>query len=209
MVKDIDPMTEKLSLFCNCDQNNKSEHPAAFIVVLMLLGVFLRNIHGSARYDDYVQEHKCGSRIERNVGGRIFVWLLCILALFLGPSLAGRRLAHGFELTASAERLIVVLFFSLFVYLVWDFTLWFFPIEQVRENGKVERHLEDVVRNWVKIDALAILLGMAFTAYWLFVQDWGDGSKRIYVAWSFVTIASMMLATDYYKNRHFYFPPRS
>jgi hypothetical protein len=209
MVKDIDLMSKNLGTFCHCDATGQDQHPVAFYAVVMLLAVFLRNIHGSVRYDGYAQENHCSSRIEQHLAGRVYVWLLSICALFLGPSLAGRRLAHGFGPGDSAVLLGLVLFFPFVVYVVWDFTLWFAPIEErVVATGQVKRHLEGVVRNWVKIDAMGILLVMVFVAYWLFVERLGEEFLRVCAASGFIVVAGAMVVADYYTNRHFYFPPR-
>ncbi len=209
MVRDFDLMSTNLCAFCGGNPQNGIEYLVAFCAVLMLLAIFLRNIHGSARYDEYVENEKCRSIIERNIPGRFFIWLLYICALFLGPSLAGRRLARGFKLTDSIGWLAAMLFFSLAVYIVWDFVLWFFPLEKTAENGQVERRLEDVVRNWVKIDGVALLLGMISVAvYWFVVLNCRENVQRLLVAVSFVVISCFMLVGDYWKNRQFYFPSR-
>ena len=208
MVRDFDIMSKNLCAFCGGIPQNRIEYLVAFCAVLMLLAIFLRNIHGSTRYDEYIENEKCSSTIERKVGGRFFVWLLYIFALFLGPSLAGRRLALV-EPTDSLGWLATILFFSLAVYIVWDFMLWFFPLEKTTGNGRVERRLEDVVRNWVKIDVLAVLLGMVFVALYCFVAlDCQENVQRLLVTVSFVVISCFMLVGDYWKNRHFYFPSR-
>ena len=93
-------------------------------ITLVLL--FLRNLHGSACYDEFLARNpNYIPSFERRASESFWLSLLSICGLFLGPALATDTLQHHMDQNTSVFGFGAVLFSSIIAYTLFDVLLWF------------------------------------------------------------------------------------
>ncbi len=193
-------MTNKLEVYFASKQNIGHER-LAFWTVILLIAVFFRNIHGNARYDDFREKTRCVIWFEQSLKGRFGTFCLAILALFLGPSLAGQIFTHYLTPCDDLRWLYVPLFLPFIFYAIWDLML-FYSISECRQDGLC---LTDVALNWNKLNAIAAMIMINCFFYKLILESNGENISPMFVCWAFIVVAVIIVGGDYYFNRAFYF----
>lgn len=183
------------------------------ITTILLIAAFLRNIHGSARYDETVEQMSAPPQFERTHRGRILTFLFGLAALFCGPALVGHIIANhsvtkslSLQVTItpliSGEWFCIVLFFPFAVYLVWDALLWIWS-----ENTE-EVAIARVLYSWIRIDCFGLSIFLAFAGFELYERAWKTPFNYELAAVAYIVISSLIIVVDYWTNRSFYFPAR-
>jgi hypothetical protein len=185
----------------------------AQLTALVLIALFIRNIHGSVRYDDLITRTNLSPALEASLFGRFLIFIFSISALFLGPSLAGHYIVHhaveNVQLAVGTEvRLIsgqtftVILFLPFAVYFAWDCIMWVWE-----SDGKVaESELDRTTYRWLVLDAIGIVLFLAMLVFDLLRRVHGRSFNYEIAALFFLLIGMVSIVGDYYFNREFYFP---
>lgn len=188
----------------------------AQLTTILLICVFLRNIHGSVRYDDAVEGSDFQTALEKNHFGRFVEFSFALAALFCGPSLVGHYIAHhavvrdptgkeALKVLLSGEQFAFLLFFPFAIYFVWDVLLWVGSDAKCDGSNEMER----VAYNWILMDCLGLACVLAIGYVELYQR--GRGGHFNFEVWAltFSLVASAIVFGDYFLNRSFYFPERS
>jgi purine-cytosine permease-like protein len=86
------------------------------------------------------------------------------------------------------------------IYLLWDMLLW------VARPEESDLGLDKTVNNWSKIDALTMIALLVVGCFQLVRTSHGYSFNFEFLAVAFVVIMTGVIVSDYYLNRHFYFP---
>ncbi len=175
--------------------------PLARAVTFLLIAMFLRNIHGAARYDELAIGHRLPT-LERRVVGRVLTFAFSLAALFLGPFLAGHIFAWHPSLTRSLPEFGFSLFLPFVVYALWDLLLFLFA-DDSRDGNRVN---EEVIVRWVKIDAIAFAFGIVVFFWDVDQRLHGAQITKEGIAITFLIVAGFVICADYLWNHRFYFP---
>jgi cytochrome bd-type quinol oxidase subunit 2 len=177
----------------------------AMIATVMLVLLLLRNLHGSARYDELIEKRGYPPHYERWLAGRFWAYFFAVAGLFGGPFFAGHRLANHLPPDYEVVKAAFPLFFPFVIYGIWDVVLWLSEPES-KAIEQTDVSLGEVALKWIKIDALALALGTALLVYWVYLE----GKNEKLLPWQmlgvFVLIACLVIVLDYSANRRFYFP---
>jgi hypothetical protein len=205
LVRDFHTLTSGLSNYFQSYQVARERADwIAFSTAVTLIILFVRNIHGSARYDDYIGERKYLFSLDETVWKRFGAFFLTFLALFGGPISASHILSYHLDNGASTFWLLLLLFFTLLIYAFWNFCLW---VSEARRVSTLDSPtMQDITHQWVKVDALAILFGAVLGLSVFALQIKKQKLAPDLIALGFVGIALFVIITDYYLNRYFYFP---
>jgi hypothetical protein len=174
----------------------------SFVLILTLL----RNIHGSARYDDYVEDVKYKPSFETRLRGRVGSFILAIAALFASP-IVGHHIAHHLNPSYSQPVVAILLFFPFLIYSCWDILLCFADPEA--PNGSRQRSIREVAVTWLKIDMIGVVGVMLIGLWALYLRGCGQDLPTDFLGLGFTGLATVMIGADYLLNAHFYFPARS
>lgn len=204
LVKDFDQLSGGLEkFFANHPRNSGYAGWVAMMTSLVLVAVFIRNIHASARYDDLAERTSYVPGLERTVGGRFIAFVLAIAGLFVAP-VAAHLLAFHLSPDTPLGFVFIALFLPFLVYVIWDVALWLLDQDQPSEPNSVR--MSEVSHRWLIIDGLCIIgVFLAALIYLLY----GAEARSIppeAIAVLFIIVATLTIAFDYYHNRHFYFP---
>lgn len=178
----------------------------ATVTSIVLIAVYLRNIHASARYDEFIEREEHVLKIDRKLRWRVGSFLLALISLF-GAPVAGHILAHHLPDKGDILWIIIPLFLPLAVYLVWDFALWLSDPEPSSEEA--HREVEQIAWKWLFIDAVGLALVTILLIGNLALEGL-EGYKQSLppevVAGGFVLIAIVIVLSDYLWNHRLYFP---
>jgi hypothetical protein len=212
LVRDYDDISSNFSsLFYSCDFHFACEWMGK-VITLVLIGAFIRNIHGSVCYENMVSRTKVRSCLEETCLGRCLTFFFSLFVLFGGPFFAGYCMTHhaiaiSRSATGVSQRVVIsgtvltlVLFMPLAIYLLWDMLLW------VARPEESDLGLDKTVNNWSKIDALTMIALLVVGCFQLVRTSHGYSFNFEFLAVAFVVIMTGVIVSDYYLNRHFYFP---
>ncbi len=172
-------------------------------IVVVLLAVYLRNIHGSAAFDTFVGD-KAVPKLERNVSGRVVLFLLMVSGLFITPILA-----HVLRFHLHPGRLgtfFVILFLPIAVYSVWNFILWVNTGDEDEED--YDEDFASLADNWIRIDAVALLCVIILGIVYLFLDPFRNPVPPHIIGLAFISISMIVIISDYVWNHKIYFPER-
>jgi hypothetical protein len=208
VVKDFELIKGNLTRFLD-PKGDQLDHTAcsylASFTTGMLIMLLLRNLHGSARYDELIEKRGYPPRYERWLMGRFWAYSFAVAGLFGGPFFAGHRLANHLPPDYEVVKAAFPLFFPFVIYGIWDVVLWLSEPEQ-KSVGQTDVSLGEVALKWIKIDALALALGAALLMYWVYLE----GKNQKLLPWQmlggFGLMACLVIVLDYISNRRFYFP---
>jgi hypothetical protein len=206
-VREIDTMMKNLATYFSKHSTASFEdaYPIAWATGIVVIVLFLRNLHGSACYDDYLSRHpKYVPSFERRTLGRVVAFFLTVCGLFLGPALAAHTLEHHMDGNTSVFAFAFVLFSSLIAYALFDLMLWLDPS---REPASIP--MRDIATRWLRTDAVGLILPMLLLPlYNIFLRASGRILLPQDVALIFVVCTLLMICVDYWSNATFYFPCR-
>jgi hypothetical protein len=208
LIRDIDDLRKSLGLFIiNSSRGSIEPHDKDYLTLaisIVLVATFLRNIHGSARYDELIARRGYTPNLERRVGGRMWFFALGVAGLFLGPFFAGHQLAHHLAPEDWVGWPTFCLFFSFGIYLLWNMSLWLSdPDDGDASNGPA---VDVIVERWLKIDAVGILVIIVMFGYSLYLRAGGHRLSAALMALTFIVFGIVVTLADYVANREFYFP---
>lgn len=196
LVREFDDLVSSLQQLFAKESLNISDEKFARATAIVLLVLFVRNIHSSSRYDE-VAGNGFSPGYERNYFGRVLTFCLALAGLFLGPSLVGHHLAKH-TAGISEATFGTILFLPYVIYAFWDLLLWIF---QTSWNGSC---LEKVAYRWIVLDCIGLLIVLAF----VYAIVWSRSSGNTeFTAMCFLIVSAVLIVGDYYLNRDFYFPP--
>lgn len=178
----------------------------ATVTSIVLIVVYFRNIHASARYDEFIEKEKYVLQIDRKLKWRVVSFLLALLSL-VGAPVAGHILAHHLPDKGDILLMVVFLFLPFAVYLVWDFILCLSDPEP--SSAEAHREVEQIAWKWLFIDAIGLALVTILLVANLYLEGLEGYRQSLppeVVAGGFVLIAVVTVSYDYYKNHRLYFP---
>jgi hypothetical protein len=214
LVRDFDTLRMNLADLFSVTKPHFDVVAIGRATTVVLIAAFLRNIHGSAQYDQATEDMKVRPEFERTHRGRIFTFLFSLAALFGGPALIGHVVANhsvakssNTQLTVmpllSGEWFFVLMFFPFGVYIVWDALLWIWG-EDTQETA-----IGPVLENWIWIDCLGLFVFIGFIGFELYQRGKGIPFNYELAALAYLAISSFIILADYCTNRSFYFPELS
>ncbi len=206
LIRDFDSMSKNLKMYFEQRPHSLYVDEVADTTTVVLIALFFRNIHGSARYDSFCEETGYYPLFERNRIGRSATFALTLLALFFGPAHAGHRIATHLRMDQSVRMMALYLFLPLLVYAVWDVLLW--CSDTGRKNRSDKLHMQDVIDHWVKIDALGLLIVILMGLCWLYLKLSEAAFPSELMAVFFILCAVSAISADYITNVDFYFPAK-
>ena len=178
----------------------------ATFTAIVLIGVYLRNIHASACYDDFIEARGYVLKIDRRLRWRITSFGLGLLSLF-GAPVAGHIIAHHLPDRGSRAWLTWCLFLPFAVYFIWDIILYLADPEPSSENAHLE--IEEISRKWLRIDAAGLFLVAILLIYNLYLEGYKQVLPTEVIAAAFILIAVGTIFADYLWNNRLYFPAYS
>lgn len=215
LVRDFDTLVGGFASLYRQEHRHFFDDSVAGATAFLVAIAFLRNIHGSARYDDFLKEQdealkKQGQELslasESTYAGRMTAFGLTLASLFFGPFWVSHEIANHASRASTKEFFTVILFFPFLVFAIWDFRLWF--LEDDGAQGW-KGTLTAITYKWVCIDCIAIFLLLSYAALNLYLRSKGvivQGNENTeFSSLAFLLIVSFMIATDYLVNRTFYF----
>ena len=220
-VREFDQMYKSIDSFLRRDPYFAYFDWLPRLLAILVFALFIRNIHSSARYDEWLEENGYTPDFERSTLGRFVVMLMYVAGLFLGPFYTVHVFAEhadefaGIKTQAIAGMyvpftpllaLFVALFLPVFVYVFWDVLLWLSrpPSRRV----KVEPPLPILAHRWLMMDAITILVFLTLLGHslYLYGKKPSESPSRVEVALTGAVLVVFILVWDYGKNRDFYFP---
>lgn len=207
LIKDFHSLSDNLNGFFRSFPNHSAYAGIiATLTAITLIGLFVRNIHGSARYDDFVEKKEYVLSLDATVAKRSSAFLLTFLGLFIGPVLASHIIAYHLPKVAgnSSWWVIAPLFFTLAVYAVWDLFLWLGDVKHTTNTESLT--IQDVAHRWLKIDAYCLALLTALLIVFVIYQGKGLDFPPELIGIGFIVISGVAIFGDYISNRLFYFP---
>ncbi len=209
VIRDFDKLTKHLGIVGQALPSDAYKWLVSDGAAFVLIGVFIRNIHASARFDSFTETKKYTASFEQTLSGRFFAFLLTIAALVCGPFFAGHELVNHMDAGISAGKLGLVLFVPFAAYAIWDVLLW---CSDEDPDTAVTPCIHNIADHWVRIDACALLLIMAFVLYSLHLRGVHAMDSRPYrvppdlATVAFLATAVFMVVADYRVNSNLYFP---
>ncbi|MGZ8874241.1 MAG: hypothetical protein ACXW1F_04725 [Halobacteriota archaeon] len=205
LVRDFDLLSGGLKNFFINHHSPLSSHAQniATVTSVILILVYVRNIHASARYDDFLEKTGYALCIDRKLYGRWASYCFNLMGLFAVP-FAGHILAHHLADAESAIWLSLPLFLSFIVYGLWDAILWLAEPEQHRPD--VQAAMDDIMWKWLVVDALGLLLVFVLLLIYFRLTSTGQAFPAEVTALFFVVIAAGTIIADYFWNHRLYFP---
>ena len=212
LVQDFDSLRLNFALLFRHSDVVLAADFAARITALMLIVVFLRNIHGAVRYDELLDRGRVKPNLDKTTRGRAFSFACAVSALFLGPSLVGHYIVHHAMIETSSPLgrqshplsshiFTTVLFLPFICYMAWDVMIWLLGHDERTADSRFER----VTDTWARIDAVGLALIMMFGSLALWRSKYHTFNYE-FMALSFVAIAFVVVTSDYWFNREYYFP---
>src|SRR3982750_1760311 len=205
LIKDFDNVSHKLACLLHFHKTETAvAEQLADLTTVVLICVFLRNLHGSARYDELIKERNYHPSYEAHPLGRLTSFVLAVSGLFLGPLFVGHRLAYHLPESYSLMWLAIILFSPFAAYAVWDILIWLSEPEV--SSDMASPRVEAIAHNWIKADAVVLVSGMAMLLYWIYLKGNKQEFDPSYLAIVFIVVAIAVIIFDYSRNLHFYFP---
>jgi hypothetical protein len=208
LIRDIDDLRAALGGFIRARSPMESQYSdhLTLTMSIVLVATFLRNIHGSVRYDELIARRNYTPTLERHTIGRMWFFVLGVAALFLGPFFAGHQLAHHLAPADPLSWPTFCLFFSFGIYILWNISLWLSdPDDAAVSNSPA---VDVIVERWLKIDAVGILVIGVMFSYSLYLRASGRPLSAPLMALTFIIFGMVVTLGDYVANREFYFPQR-
>lgn len=208
LVRDFERLSDHLrDFFLSHNSPFFSSHAEniATVTIIVLIGVYLRNIHASARWDDFVEKSHLTLKIDRKLRWRISSFILALLSL-IGAPVAGHIIGYHLPTGGSIAWMVWPLFLPLAVYVIWDAVLFLSDPEPSSDGTRPQ--VEEIARKWVFIDALGLALVTVLLGIKLYLEG-KPNQQQIppeVVAVGFVLIATGIVITDYLWNHRLYFP---
>ena len=170
----------------------------AFLTVAVFIAICIRNIHGSAAYDDWVDEKKFVPAHERHVWGRVLSFLCALVGLFAGPFTLDFLLKHGPRVGVAW---LCVLPFA--PYVLWNFTLWW------NSSGEVgaEREARVFSTRWLLMDFLWLATVIVVWIYARVLPIRRESFPFELTCSAFIVVGASTVVADYWFNSSYYFPP--
>jgi hypothetical protein len=166
-----------------------------------IVAFFVRNVHASFRYDQWVSARKFSPSYEKKLLGRAWTFLASLLALFVSSYAAEHFLAGHLDSVIPVKWLVVALVAPFVIYFIWDLILW---VDTDDPSAKRDKIMQQFVKRWLVIDTAGMTWLLACLAYSGAVGSTPDrGLSLVLFCFSFLTVGTV--AADYYLNRGFYF----
>ena len=185
------------------------------LATINIICLFIRNIHGSIRYDELVEKAKDRAVLDSTHSGRFFAFCFALGTLFFGPSIIDQYLGHhalvragngnGGELAhemMTGQVFATVLLLPFVIYIVWDLLLWMLGTMEPGDGSE----MDVVAYRWMVMDAVALILMQVFGLASLYRQWKNLPFNYEYATLGFMVISSSIVIGDYILNRRFYFP---
>lgn len=219
IVSDFDQLRTNFRALFLSQQQHYAVDILATTVTCTLIVVFIRNIHGSVRYDELISDSKSARlALDRSYVGRFVGFAFAIVALFCGPWIVDYFVAHHafydanavkstlIETPLSGSAFATVLFMPFAIYIVWDFLLWLLGTD----GQECPAEVDNVAHHWMVLDAVTLIIVLTMGAVALFTSRGGGGADYELLTIGFIVISVVILVGDYWMNRSFYFPdPRT
>jgi hypothetical protein len=215
LVRDFDNLSGGFESLYRQEPRHFFDEAVAGATAFLVAIAFLRNIHGSARYDDFLKEQdkalqkqnkELSLASESTYFGRTTAFALALASLFFGPFWVNHEIANHASRTSTKEFFTVILFFPFLIFAIWDFRLWFLEDD---ESQDWRRTLAEITHKWVRIDAIAILILLSYAALNLYLRTKGiivQGNENTELSSVvFLLTVSFMIVADYLVNKTFYF----
>jgi hypothetical protein len=180
-------------------------HILSWAVSLAIVGLFIRNAHGSACYDEWRESRKSYvPTYERFVLGRVAAFAFAVLALAAGPFLTAYLFCREVPPAASIAPAVFIaaLFMPIFVYGVWDIMLWLCEPESTGATPRVQ----EIARVWMKVDGVALFVATFSVGRYFVLARGGREMTLVEIACYFLVIVAVVIVGDYIGNHRFYFP---
>ncbi len=174
---------------------------AKFAPILMVL-LYLRNIHGSIRYDQLAKTEKFSPSYENCVFGRFMSWILSLSSLFVLPFWCEHVLEKNGAGGYSGTGLTLLLIGPILVYAVWNCLIWFSSDATSNSTSL----LDQVVTNWFRVDALCLAGFATGLVYWIYCKRRALTVDFDLLAVGVAGTVAGAIFLDYVLNRKFYFP---
>ncbi len=174
----------------------------SFLTVAVFLALCVRNVHGSAAYDEWAETMRFVPPHERRVLGRMATFTFSLVGLFVAP------FAVDYCLKFSQLAVVgVVLLASLpwLPYVPWNLALWLGSWS--RRKGHSEMRV--LSTHWLRVDAAGFLVLSILWIVHVYLAVNGQQLSRAWICRAFVGTGVFTIAADYLSNLRFYFPRAS
>lgn len=172
-----------------------------FTYALLLL--FLRNTHASINWDQIAGDGKFTTVMDCSIYGRFFVFLVTLTSLVIVPLVVLDTLTGHTTSSPGGTILMLFLFVPFFLYFLWDSVLFF--ASETKNSGRDHERVVKVVRNWLLVDALALLALVILLFRYSYITFTDTASQYLYFVEAFMFLAVATVVIDYLMNREFYF----
>ena len=203
IVRDVDDITGNLHAFFYPKDFKTRGDRLAVITAVTLIALFLRNLHGSSVYDDWLARRGRTPVLERTRKGKVFTLCMLLTTLFVSPVLVAHLLSKHLSKLYSPTAMALLLFSSFAFYGLWNFFLW---ITDRDYSESSEPGISDLALSWLRVDIIALSVIALFATRWVYLSSIRQPIPTAAIGWCFCLVSTWTILADYVQNRGLYFP---
>lgn len=210
MVTDHDRLDRLFGAFLHGNSSRDAGFWAWFVSSSLFL-IFLHNIYGSVRFDQWADKTGYIPSLAQSLRGRIELSGLLVATLIINPFLTDHMLAHHVYGAPMWHHqgwwTMFFLYLPLTPFAVWDLTLWWTEVDATPHKYHNLPQIQQISLAWLKVDAVTLLLAMSGIVCFLYLHRTAPTAARESLCYLFAISAVVNVFGNFLLDPRLYFMP--